>query len=75
MAEADGCTICHIGDEPGAAAVRAVKDLVQSRFELIFVTAGDDDIGAGFGEAACHGLSEAFAAASDEGHPSGKIEQ
>ena len=33
------------------------------------------DIGAGFGEAACHGFSEAFAAAGDEGHLSGKIEQ
>jgi hypothetical protein len=68
-------TIRHVGDHPFDFDIQTRADFSSGGFEFIRVAAGDEDIGPGFGEAACHGLAKTFAAASDECCFAGEIEE
>ncbi len=63
----DGGAVGHVGDHPFDFDAEACADLGGGGGEFIGVAAGDEDVGAGFSEAAGHGFAEAFAAAGDEG--------
>src|SRR5262249_49963443 len=52
-----------VGDDVPAAPAGAREDLVEGAAQLVLVAAGDDDVGAGLGQAAGHGLAQALAAA------------
>jgi hypothetical protein len=67
--------IGHVGHEVADLHVEARLDLGLSFLEFVFMPAGDDDVGAGLGEAARHGLAEPLAAARDQRCSPGEIEE
>ena len=53
----------------------AGADLGLGIHKLLLIPAGDDDIGAGKGESASHGLTKSLAAARHKGHAPGQIKE
>ena len=67
--------MAHVGDDVLDPGRRGGPDLAGGGLKLVLVPAGDDDVGAGLGEAPGHGLAQALASPGHESRSTRQIKE